>query len=171
MNLIRLGKVVLSSGVESDFKLECDRFIDENIDGLAFLIAKIIGPFSSAEGVPRGGLRLAESLSRHAVQPMYRVHEWNSSWTCNYCGVAEELMAGFGCPARPYSAPRLIVDDVLTTGGSMCRLRDELSVAFVAQDPRAESRINGAVVFARGKCPDWVRAVFQCPEELWVKKP
>jgi hypothetical protein len=43
----------------------------------------------------------------------------------------------------------LIVDDVLTTGGSMMSMRK--------QYPEA----RGLVVFARGPCPAWVTPIFQ----------
>lgn len=51
---------------------------------------------------------------------------------------------------KPVLSNLLIVDDVLTTGNSMNTLKAEIE--------RAESwhTINGVVIFARGKCPDWV---------------
>lgn len=50
--------------------------------------------------------------------------------------------------------PRLLVDDVLTTGGSM-----ELG--------RERDTDIGVVLFARGPCPEWVHPVFQ----LWGERP
>ena len=52
---------------------------------------------------------------------------------------------------QPYctSGPRLIVDDVLTTGQSMEGVR------------RYQDDV-GVVVFARGPCPDWVYPIFRC---------
>lgn len=51
----------------------------------------------------------------------------------------------------------LLVDDVLTTGDSMVeermRLDDEEHVWM--------EDVQGVVVFARGKCPDWVTPIFQ----------
>jgi hypothetical protein len=47
--------------------------------------------------------------------------------------------------------PALIVDDVLTTGGSMERAR-----AGMGPD------VFGIVVFARGPCPDWITPLFDC---------
>lgn len=47
----------------------------------------------------------------------------------------------------------LIVDDVLTTGKSMEVKKKEIGGRF----PR---NIQGAVLFARGKCPDWITPVF-----------
>lgn len=48
--------------------------------------------------------------------------------------------------------PTLIVDDVLTTGGSMERLKADCDKYY--------SHIIGMVIFARGKCPDWVTPLF-----------
>lgn len=48
---------------------------------------------------------------------------------------------------------RLIVDDVLTTGASMVAMRQD------------ESDI-GYVVFARGPCPTWVKALFYTGESV-----
>lgn len=53
---------------------------------------------------------------------------------------------------RDSSASRtLIVDDVLTTGASMEKMRQKL--CYLETD--------GVVLFARGKCPDWITPVFQ----------
>ena len=52
----------------------------------------------------------------------------------------------------------LIVDDVLTTGGSMVDHRAALG----------GSRCKGVVIFARGECPSWVVPLFQMPRGLWV---
>jgi orotate phosphoribosyltransferase len=62
-----------------------------------------------------------------------------------------------GLPHSEPSVPSyLIVDDVLTTGGSITTFRKErLS---------KEADVTGIVIFARGKCPDWVFPLFQTPE-------
>jgi len=57
--------------------------------------------------------------------------------------------------ADPISTRLLIVDDVLTTGGSMER-------------QRANRAAVGVVLFARGPCPPWVRAVFHA--DPWIDK-
>ncbi len=84
-----------------------------------------------------------------------------ADWKCLAC-VIKESVVPFGsvegvpmggcCLAdllKPYvtKGPLLIVDDVLTTGGSM-------------EEHRAGRLAIGAVVFARGLCPAWVTPIF-----------
>ena len=52
--------------------------------------------------------------------------------------------------------PICIVDDVLTTGNSMNEFMTKRSW-------RNPTKYIGWVVFARGKCPNWVTALFQMP--------
>lgn len=49
----------------------------------------------------------------------------------------------------------LIVDDVLTTGTSMEQAKHVHHRNLIDTD-----QITGVVVFARGKCPDWVHPIF-----------
>jgi len=66
-------------------------------------------------------------------------------------------LARFMAPLRSKESSKLlIVDDVLTTGKSMEKEREL----------RSEPEVVGAVIFARGKCPSWVKAVFQLAEQL-----
>lgn len=60
---------------------------------------------------------------------------------------ADELMSY--C-SNESGLPCLIVDDVLTTGGSMAKVRQEI-----------EGPTIGVVVFARGPCPAWIKPIFQ----------
>lgn len=66
---------------------------------------------------------------------------------------------------RPYCVAGhptfLIVDDVLTTGGSLVRARERLE----AEAP--ERTFKGLVVFARGPLPDWVRTFFTLDPDFW----
>jgi orotate phosphoribosyltransferase len=48
----------------------------------------------------------------------------------------------------------LVCDDVLTTGGSMGEVRARVLSSV-------STAVVGAVVFARGPCPDWVTPLFQ----------
>lgn len=135
MSLFELGNFILSSGAKSCWKIECDALSAPDIGTLAVLIAQMVGPFASVEGVPRGGLRLAEALRPFRTQ--------------------------LGC--------HLIVDDVLTTGGSLERHKAAYASAGSDTFPRQDV-IIGAVVFARGPCPPWIKAVFQLSPELWLGK-
>ncbi len=53
-----------------------------------------------------------------------------------------------------HTSPVLIVDDVLTTGGSMNELRNKLR----SEHGRS---IIGIVVFARNWCPHWITPIFE----------
>jgi orotate phosphoribosyltransferase len=55
--------------------------------------------------------------------------------------------------------PVLVVDDVLTTGRSMEEEREFLLKRYKPEDNL------GAVVFARGPCPDWVYPLFRLGEK------
>ncbi len=57
--------------------------------------------------------------------------------------------------------PYLLVDDVLTTGGSMEQYRDE---------HLKEKDVIGWVVFARTIPAGWIKSLFQMPKE-WVDNP
>ena len=114
MNLFSWGPTALSSGVISDFKIECDALTDRDWACLANLASQKI-KFSRAIPVPTGGNRFADYLNLHADM-----------------------------------GPVLICDDVLTTGNSMEKIR-----ACVKN-----SDVIGVVVFARGKCPDWITPIF-----------
>ena len=101
-----------NSGLELPWKIECDALTDDDIATLAFMLIEVIPPFGEVEGVPRGGLRIADALQQYVTE-----------------------------------GPLLIVDDVLTTGGSMER-------------QRAGRDAIGAVLFARGWTMDWVTPLF-----------
>ncbi len=134
MSLFMLGDFVLSSGTRSNFKIDCDALTDEDIEALAAMIRQMVGPFGSVEGVPKGGLRLAAAMEPYVfVTPTF------------------------------VPSPHLIVDDVLTAGGSMNRLRDVRGGSCTATG----ATIKGAVIFARGDCPVWVDALFQMPQCFW----
>lgn len=62
MNLFNSGEFTLNSGQKSFFKVDCDALTDRDIDCLARLIKDNLPLFGWVEGVPTGGLRLAEAL-------------------------------------------------------------------------------------------------------------
>jgi orotate phosphoribosyltransferase len=53
----------------------------------------------------------------------------------------------------------LIVDDVFTTGASMEKAKE-------AYSKQHGNKIVGVVIFARGKCPDWIYPIFDMLEWL-----
>lgn len=64
-NLFQLGAFILNSGASSRWKIECDSLTDDDWDCLSEMVRQVVGPFSVVEGVPRGGLKLADKLNRH----------------------------------------------------------------------------------------------------------
>lgn len=70
MNLFQLGNFILNSGVQSKFKLECDALTDGDWETIAWMAAQRIGYFTAVEGVPRGGLKLAEQMKKYLCQPV-----------------------------------------------------------------------------------------------------
>jgi len=56
--------------------------------------------------------------------------------------------------SNDHTLPLLIVDDVLTTGNSMNKLKAEM-------EEKGFDNIIGVVLFARGGCPEWIKPVFQ----------
>ena len=94
MSLFNTGYYRLHSGEISNFKIDCDALTDEDIDAIALQLIHRLPLFQTVEGVPRGGLRLAEALQKYTVP---RENGWY----------------------KDVGYPLLIVDDVYTTGGSM----------------------------------------------------
>ena len=74
------------------------------------------------------------------------------------CVIAEELKK---YNASVLTNTVLIVDNVLTTGGSMKQARELMSGKY--------EFIVGAVLFARGPCPPWIAPLFQMPDRLFLK--
>lgn len=61
MSLFKTGTFTSAAGLELQWKIECNALTDEDLT----TIACVAGPrlnFSSVEGVPNGGLRLAQAL-------------------------------------------------------------------------------------------------------------
>lgn len=122
MNLFQRGDFRLASGQRTGWKIECDALTEEDWRTLAHLAVAAFGWPGEVQGVPRGGLRFAEALREVMQFSSFR------------------------------NGPLWIVDDVLTTGGSM----DRYLISIGNPLP-----VRGVVVFARGACPDWVDAIFK----------
>lgn len=119
-------EITLHSGLKSDFKIECDSLSNEDIETISYMIGQKL-EFSDVIGVPRGGLRLADALKKYTKN---------------------KFKDPFLLSSPP---PILIVDDVLTTGGSMNEFKNSLP----------DNRYIGVVIFARGKTPSWIIPLFQ----------
>lgn len=65
MTLFTLGQFTSHSGAVLPFKIDCDALTDDDIDCCAVLIARMVRPFIEVEGVPSGGVRLADALMAH----------------------------------------------------------------------------------------------------------
>lgn len=124
ISLFNIGEFTLASGAKTNFKIDCDALSDKSIAALAKRFSEILPTFGSVEGVPTGGLRLAEAMKRFVFE-------------------------GATLP--------LIVDDVLTTGGSMEKLR-------------AGRDAIGAVIFSRGTVPTWITSFAVVNVPSWLPK-
>ncbi len=67
MPLLTMGDFVLHSGSRSRFKIDCDALTDADLEAAAAWLSQALLPFGTVEGVPRGGLRLAEALRKYAM--------------------------------------------------------------------------------------------------------
>jgi hypothetical protein len=124
MTLFRLGDFTAHSGETLRWKIACDALSDEDWKGLAAMALEVVGDnFCQVTSVPRGGDKLAY-----------------------------EINALIGSNRHP-AWPRLIADDVLTTGASMRAAMDRPDDI-------------GLVVFARGALPERVTALFSMPAAL-----
>lgn len=134
MNLFRrLEDFKLHSGKITTWKIECDALKKADWKTLAYMIASRTA-FSKVVGVPKGGIPLANALKEYRL-------ETDSSVT-----------------KRPF--PTLIVDDVLTTGGSI----EEAKAKIQQFEKISDEDIIGYVVFARDTPPDWVKPLFLLAE-------
>lgn len=73
MNLFQRGDFTLHSGAKSKWKVECDALTDEDWEGLAAIAVERMPKFSTAIGVPRGGLPFARALDKYRDASVDRV--------------------------------------------------------------------------------------------------
>ena len=64
--MIELGEFKSHSGLILPWKIDCDDFSDNDIRALASIIASKFN-FSDVYGIPRGGTRLADALSKYSI--------------------------------------------------------------------------------------------------------
>jgi hypothetical protein len=94
MTLFQIGNFKSHSGEILSWKIECDSLTDNDWECLCHVALKVVKPFRSVEGIPRGGLKLSNLLYPYSIEKTSK-RRWN-----------------------PH-LPHLIVDDVFTTGSSM----------------------------------------------------
>jgi hypothetical protein len=140
MSLFNYGGYILHSGRETNFKIDCDHLMNEDMYSIAKIISLMIGRFSKVVGIgdreESGGRRLARFLK----------------------------------PYERFEGGLLIVDDVLTTGRSMEEFKrnEEIKDArrrfakYEEIENDGKLAIQGAVIFARGPCPHWITPLFTC---------
>lgn len=68
LDLFQTGRFTLNSGVQRDWKIECDSLTDGDIATLARMIAPRLPAFKETIPVPRGGCRLAAALNEYATE-------------------------------------------------------------------------------------------------------
>jgi len=68
IDLFQKGDFTSHAGLPLKWKIECDAISDKEWETLAFMISDLSAPFSSVVGIPRGGVKLANALSKY-VQP------------------------------------------------------------------------------------------------------
>lgn len=125
MNLFQLGNFTGAAGQELLWKAECDALCRDDWQCIAAVAAPLLPKFKDVWGVPKGGLLLADALAKYAVKN-------------NVIGL-----------------PPLIVDDVWTTGKSMCEFT-ERALGLGLYD------WNGFVLFSRKRdLPDGVKAFWK----------
>lgn len=132
MTLFTWGRCISAAGLELDWKAECDALTMDDWHCLALMVAPHLPQVSEVIGVPRGGVKFANALALTGIE-----------------------MSEFEHGARTQAGeivPRLLVDDVWTTGRSMNKW--------------ARPGDLGVVAFARGWTPEWVTAVWQLNSEL-----
>lgn len=77
------GKFKSASGINLDWKIECDDLSDADIATVAHLISSKV-EFYDVVGVPRGGIRLANALQPYRSQTTDRLLVVDDVWTTGH---------------------------------------------------------------------------------------
>ena len=132
IDLFQMGEFTLHSGKKSKWKIDCDALTIMEYKTLAWIVGKEWGlKFVFVECI--GG----------AVKKDRVTNTYNFATELRNYGTGD------------FKDPILIVDDVLTTGASMERRKEE------CEDMYGDYEVIGVVIFARGMCPDWIHPIFK----------
>lgn len=132
VQLFNWGAYILSSGRKSKLKIDCDALTPADLLACVKLLRAILSEFDYVVGIPSGGTALANLMQKYTTKEKGDPHII------------------------------LIVDDVFTTGASLCRERDRLQKLF----PRAT--IFGAVIFSRMRLTDRLTSLFTLNPRLGI---
>ena len=68
VDLLQTGVFDLHSGGQTTWKIDCDALTDDDLATAASLLSERTGRYGSVEGVPTGGLRLAEAFRKYQTE-------------------------------------------------------------------------------------------------------
>lgn len=122
-NLFVSGNFILHSGDTAAWKIDCDALSDQDISALAIIARDALGPHALFGDVV--------GIPRGGLRMAEAMRQY----------------------LTPGARPVLIVDDVLTTGRSVRKKRDEINAKGVG--------VLGLVIFARTDAEPWVTRLFQ----------
>lgn len=144
MNLFQRGEFTLHNGSHTSWKIDCDALTYEDFAALAdFVVATSRGDFED------------ETLHRGLCLEFTEVYGVPTGGTA------------FAAALNKYCKPVrgrdkiLIVDDVMTSGGSLYEVRAALL------EERPDAQVQAVVIFNRGKFTEedhrWIVPIFQAP--------
>lgn len=145
MSIFQHGLFTLHSGDHSFWRIDLDELTNTEVGILAALISERVKPFHRV---------VAPSSHYGSVVPRLR-----------------NLLVSYQEDPRNKDVWRiLVIDDVLTTGHSMemaaRKAREETPTDLKGLLQGRTVDVVGAVIFARGQCPDWITPVFQLSEPI-----
>lgn len=113
MSLFQLGQFKSAAGLDLTWKIKCDALWQDDWNCIAKLAAAMVGPFYRVSGVPRGGLKLAETIApyRNATALPWLVVDdvWTTGLSMHRhvesLGLREGQWKGFVVLARGVSLP------------------------------------------------------------------
>ena len=80
-SLFESGEFVLNSGTITDWRINAEFLVSSDIKVCARLLASILPPYDAVEGVPSGGLQLADELREFIIPGAKRLVIADDVWT------------------------------------------------------------------------------------------